>query len=246
MGTKTIAQSVGVLLALAAPSFGQSTGAVAPLSLASQQATVAKYCAGCHNDRAKAGGFSWTSIDLADPGPNAVQAEKVIRRVRAGLMPPAGAPRPDRATAVGLAVAMEHAIDAAAAAHPFAGAPELHRLNRAEYRNSVRELLDVNVDVASMLPPDEVGRGFTNMADALSVNPALVQGYVRAASKVSREAVGDADASPAMTMYKVPKVVNQMRHVDGAPWGTRGGTAVTHQFPADGDYTFKLDRKSVV
>lgn len=237
---KFIGLSFVVVLASAGFVSAQPVPAASPLPLASQQAVVAKYCSGCHNDRAKSGGFSWTAIDLADPGQHAAQAEKVIRRVRAGLMPPAGAPRPDRATALGLAQAMEDAIDKAAAARPHAGAPELHRLNRAEYRNSVRELLGVDVDVASMLPPDEVGRGFANMADALSVNPALVQGYVRAASKISREAVGDPDATPAMTMYKVPKVVNQMRHVDGAPWGTRGGTAVVHHFPVDGDYTFKL------
>lgn len=238
---KAIGLSVGVVLWCAWPIAAQPAGPAAPaIPIASQQAVVAKYCSGCHSDRAKAGGFSWTAIDLSDPGQNAAQAEKAIRRLRAGLMPPAGAPRPDRVTALGLAQAMEDAIDEAAAAHPYAGAPELHRLNRAEYRNSVRELLGVDADVTSMLPPDEVGRGFSNMADALSVNPALVQGYVRAASKISREAVGDTGAAPAMTMYKVPKVVNQMRHVDGAPWGTRGGTAVVHHFPADGDYTFKL------
>lgn len=236
---KATALLVGVLAAAAQPASAQPSASPS-MPLATQQAVVAKYCTGCHNDRAKAGGFSWTTLDLANPADGAARAEKVIRRLRAGLMPPGGAPRPDRATSEALAHSMEEAIDKAAAARPYAGAPELHRLNRAEYRNSVRELLGIDADVASMLPPDEVGRGFANMSDALSVNPALVQGYVRAASKISRAAVGDAEASPAMTMYKVPKVVNQMRHVDGAPWGTRGGTAVVHDFPADGDYTFKL------
>lgn len=235
---KTITLTFGALLLAVAQASGQSASGVPPA--AQSQALVDTYCAGCHNDRRPSGGFSWTSIDLANPTRNAAQSEKVIRRLRAGLMPPAGAPRPDAGNLSALASALEASIDRSASARPFAGAPELHRLNRTEYRNSIRDLLGLNVDVSSMLPPDEIGRGFDNMADALSVNPALVQGYVRAASKISREAVGDPHVAPAMTMYKVAKVVNQMRHVDGAPLGTRGGTAVVHHFPADGEYTFHL------
>lgn len=234
---RTARFTIAALLGLAASAAAQSTAAPSAVAL---QTTVTTYCAGCHNDRLHSGGFSWTSIDIADPARNAAQSEKVIRRVRAGLMPPAGARRPDAATLTALASAMETSIDRSAMAHPFAGAPELHRLNRTEYRNSIRDLLGLDVEVSSMLPPDEIGRGFDNMADSLSINPALVQGYVRAASKISRDAVGDPKAAPAMTMYKVPKVVNQMRHVDGAPLGTRGGTAVVHQFPADGEYTFQV------
>ncbi len=163
----------------------------------------------------------------------------MIRKLRAGLMPPAGAPRPDAATVKAFETSLETTVDRAAAAHPFAGAPELHRVNRAEYRNSVRDLLDLDIDVSALLPQDEMGRGFDNMADALAVTPALVQAYVRAAGKISRAALGDPDVTPSMSMYRVPKVVNQMRHVDGAPLGTRGGTSVVHTFPADGDYTFK-------
>ncbi len=205
-----------------------------------QQALVDQYCAGCHNDRRKSGGFSWTTIDLNEPARNAEMSERVIRKLRAGLMPPAGAPRPEPASTKALVESLEMAIDRAAAAHPFAGAPELHRVNRTEYRNGIRDLLALDVDVSSLLPPDESGRGFDNMADALAVTPALVQGYVRAAGKISRLAVGDANVEPAMSMYTVPKVVNQMRHVDGAPLGTRGGTSVVHNFPADGEYTFKV------
>ena len=139
-----------------------------------------------------------------------------------------------------LAAAIETAIDRHAAAAPHAGAPELHRLNRTEYRNAVRDLLGYDADVTSLLPPDELSRGFDNMADALSITPSLVQGYVRAASRISREAIGDRAAAPAETMYRVPKVVNQTRHVEGAPLGTRGGTSVIHNFPVDGEYNFKL------
>ena len=225
------------LLLTATSGFGQAARQTA---VASEQALVSKYCAGCHNDKSRAGGFSWTTVDLADPAKNAAQVERVIRKLRAGMMPPAGMPRPDAATTNQFATSLETAIDRSATAQPFAGAPDLHRLNRTEYRNSIRDLFNIDVDVSSLLPPDDMGRGFDNMADVLSVTPALVQGYVRAASKISRLAIGDSEVTPSSSMYSVPKVVNQMRHVDGAPWGTRGGVSVVHNFPADGDYTFKL------
>jgi len=226
----------GVSLLSSGIALGQSPA----MTVSSQQTLVNRYCAGCHNDKVQSGGFSWTRIDLADPGQNAQQTEKVIRKLQAGMMPPAGASRPETVSLKAFGSTLETTIDRAAAARPFAGAPELHRLNRTQYRNAIRDLLSLDVDVASILPPDEMGRGFDNISDALSVTPALVQGYVRAASKISREAVGDTQVSPTMSMYTVPKVVNQMRHVDGAPWGTRGGTSVIHNFPTDGDYSFKL------
>src|SRR5262245_35235872 len=217
--------------------WGQSTGT---MPVESQQTMVTKYCAGCHNDRAPSGGFSWTKIDLANPDLSSQQSEKVIRKLRAGMMPPAGMPRPDSTSLKSFVSSIETAIDQKASVRPFAGAPELYRLNRTQYRNAVLDLLGLDMDVSALLPPDEQGRGFDNISDALTVTPALVQGYVRAASKISREAVGDTQVAPTMAMYTVPKVVNQMRHVDGAPWGTRGGTSVMHNFPTDGDYTFKL------
>lgn len=234
---KALVLSIGVPLLTAGLAFPQSEGSA---SLASRQAFVQQYCIGCHSGARPAGGFAWSTIDLADPAKNAEASEKVIRRLRAGLMPPAGARRPEAAQGRAFTAAMEAALDQSAAERPHAGAPELHRMNRTEYRNSIRELLAFDADVSSFLPPDELGRGFDNMADALSISPALVQGYVRAASRISREAVGDRRVAPSMTMYGVPKVVNQMRHVEGAPWGTRGGTSVVHQFPVDGEYEFKL------
>ncbi|HWF84161.1 MAG TPA: DUF1592 domain-containing protein [Vicinamibacterales bacterium] len=209
-------------------------------SAASLNAQLNEFCLGCHDADGKAGGLSLQDFEPAQADKQPEIAEKMIRKLRAGMMPPAGAPRPDAATAKGLRVALETAVDRAAAASPFAGAPELHRVNRSEYRNSVRDLLDLDIDVSALLPPDEMGRGFDNMADVLAITPALVQGYVRAAGKISREAIGDPEVAPTMAMYTVPKVVNQMRHVDGAPLGTRGGTSVVHNFSADGQYTFKL------
>jgi hypothetical protein len=234
---KAIAAGFGLLLVAAQPVLAQTEAAA---TASPQQQLVDRYCAGCHNDKRKSGGFSWTSLSLADPAANAEAAERVLRKLRAGLMPPAGMPRPGDADAKALRVAIETGVDRSAASHPYAGAPELHRLNRAEYRNSIRDLLGLDVDVSSLLPPDESGRGFDNMADALTITPTLVQGYVRAAGKISRLAVSDPHVQPTMTMYTVPKVVNQMRHVVGAPLGTRGGTSVVHDFPADGEYTFKL------
>jgi hypothetical protein len=228
---------LGIILLAGGNAAGQSAPAASPPS---HQGLVDRYCVGCHNSTRASGGFSWATIDLSNPALNAEKSEKVIRRLRAGLMPPAGAPRPGAAAAKALASAMEAAIDRSAAERPYAGAPELHRLNRTEYRNSIRDLLGLDVDVSTMLPADEMGRGFDNMADALAVTPALVQGYIRAASRISRDAVGDPHVAPTMSMYTVPKVVNQMRHVDGAPLGTRGGTSVVHNFPANGEYTFKL------
>ncbi len=205
-----------------------------------EAALVNEYCAGCHNDKLKSGGFSWSEIDLAHPDQHADRIEKVIRKVRAGMMPPAGARRPDAATLKQFAAGLEKKIDLAAAQQPFIDAPDLHRVNRTEYRNSVHDLLGIDVDVTELLPPDARSGAFDNMADALTITPALMQGYARAAETISRQAVGDRDAAPAMTTYNVPRTANQMRHVEGTPFGTRGGISVLHTFPADGDYKFNL------
>jgi len=223
-----------VLCAAAALAQGQRAPVETPGALTNQ------YCAGCHSDSVKSGGFSLTQIDLANPDKNAELAEKMIRKLRSGTMPPAGARRPEAAVLKSFAASLESRVDSAAAKQPHVDAPELHRVNRTEYRNSVRDLLGLDVDVSSLLPPDPKTGGFDNMSDALTVTPALLQGYVRAAEKISRDAVGDRQAPPLMVSYMVPKVVNQYRHVEGAPFGTRGGLAVTHNFSADGDYTFKL------
>lgn len=202
---------------------------------------VQTYCVQCHNDRVKSGGFSWTEIDLGQPELSAKRSEEVVRKLRAGLMPPAGARRPGRDASVAFRAALEQKLDNAALTRRHYKNPELHRINRREYRSAVRDLLGVDIDVSALLPPDARTGSFDNMADALTVQPALMQAYLRAADKIARQALGDPQAQPVMANYDVPKVVNQMRHVEGAPFGTRGGTAVTHLFPADGEYTFQVE-----
>jgi hypothetical protein len=211
-----------------------------PLSPSSEHALVNQYCAGCHNDKLKSGGMALTKLDIEHPSQSAELAEKVIRKVRVGLMPPPGMTRPDATTIKAFAGALENGIDQAALAHPNPGRPALHRLNRTEYANSIRELLGVEVDVSPLLPADDMSHGFDNMADVLTVSPTLMEGYIRAAGRISREAIGDTKALPLTTTYQIPRVLNQMRHIDGTPFGTRGGIAVVHDFPADGEYIFKL------
>jgi hypothetical protein len=232
---KKILVFCGCVLILAMVALAQNQGTVD-----TQSALANQYCAGCHNDRLKTGGFSLSEIDLARPELKAELAEKVIRKLRSGMMPPANARRPEAASLNAFAASLESRIDAAASKAVHVDAPELHRVNRTEYRNSIRDLLDMDVDVTALLPADPKTGGFDNMSDALTVTPALMQSYIRAAEKISRDAVGDREAPPVMVQYMVPKIVNQYRHVEGAPFGTRGGISVVHNFAADGDYIFKL------
>ena len=219
--------------------------APAATSVEAQKALANQYCASCHTDTVRSGGFTWSALDLAHPEANAALAERVVRRVRSGMMPPSGAPRPELPAMKAFASGIETRIDQAAAAHPYIKSSELHRMNRTEYQNAVRDLLGIQVDAGDLLPPDArtssgvSGGGFDNMSEALTITPALLGAYVRAADKVSRDAIGDPKAATAMATYKVSRLQNQMRHIPGAPEGTRGGISVLHTFPADGEYTFK-------
>ena len=212
----------------------------ATMPAADQTALVKQYCATCHNDRTKAGTLSLASFDASKLLDDAHTAEKMIRKLRAGMMPPAGARRPEAAALLAFAEAMEARIDKAAALKPDPGWRPSQRLNRAEYQRAVKDLLAVDVDTSAYLPADTISDGFDNIADTQTISPTLMEGYLRAASQISRLAVGDRNASATSTTWKVPRTASQMRHVDGAPIGTRGGVAVTHVFPADGDYVFKI------
>src|SRR5436190_15943861 len=216
----------------AAPTLGQQP--------ASQQELVNKYCVTCHNEKAKTGGFILENMDADHPAANAELWEKVIRKLRAGLMPPTGAPRPDRAVLESFRGTLEASIDRAALAKPNPGVTALHRLNRTEYANAVHDLINVDVDVATILPADDSSEGLDNIADVLGTSPALIERYVGAAAKISRFAVGDTDISPLAATYKVRGDLSQDKHIDGLPAGTRGGVMIRHNFPVDGEYLFKF------
>jgi hypothetical protein len=206
------------------------------------QKLVDQYCATCHNDRLRAGGLSLAGLDLEQAGAHAVVWEKAVRKLRTGMMPPAGAPRPDRATLDRLAAHVEGILDKTAVSAPDPGVRVLHRLNRTEYANAVRDLLDLPVDPAALLPGDDSAEGFDNIASVLSVSPALMQAYVSAAAKISRLAVGDPTTSPGITTYPAPRGLSQADHREGQPLGTRGGIVVRHVFPLDADYDFRVSR----
>jgi mono/diheme cytochrome c family protein len=214
-----------------------------PNADAGRREVFAKYCVSCHTEAQKARGtvpVAFETLDLSRVGADAAAWERVVRKVRAGVMPPAGMPRPDRATLDGLAGWLESQLDLAAAAHPNPGRTEsLHRLNRAEYRNAVRDLLGLDLDVSPLLPPDDSSYGFDNIAGVLKLSPTLMERYLIAAQRVSRLAVGSAGPEPAIDYFRIADDLSQDRHVDGMPLGTRGGTRVSYVFAMDGEYEFR-------
>jgi len=214
----------------------------APVSshLTDQKAFLENNCSDCHNDDVHRGGFSTAQLNLAHPDQSGELSEKVIQKLRAGMMPPPSAPRPPKADVTSFATWLEHSMDSAAALHPYIGNVGLHRLNRVEYANSVHALLGLDIDTSQLLPPDDLSHGFNNIADALTISPSLLKAYIDAAGKISREAVGDPTAPSTETTYRIPRVISQTRQMDGTPYGSRGGTAVVHNFPVDGYYSFKL------
>ena len=204
-----------------------------------------RYCVGCHNDRTLTADLSLQHLDFTAAGQVEAETEaweKVIRKLRTRAMPPAGRPRPDDAAYDALAGRLERAIDRGASANPNPGRrPAIHRLNRAEYANAIRDLLSLEIDSETLLPADDAGYGFDNIADVLSVSPMLTERYLGAARKISRLAVGDPSLAPATEVFKVDKHLKQDTRVsDDLPFGSRGGLAVRHQFPVDGDYAIKV------
>ena len=203
-----------------------------------EKALVEKYCVGCHNGRTMTAGLDLAGLDIEDAPAHAEIWEKVVRKLRTGAMPPAGLPRPDQAAYDALASSLERALDAAPP--PRGGAPALRRLNRTEYANAVRDLLELEVDAATLLPPDDISGGFDNNAGALGVSPALLERYLSAAAKIAALAVGDAALlGPSAQTYVVRGDASQTAHVEGLPLGTRGGVVARHTFPLDGQYVLK-------
>jgi mono/diheme cytochrome c family protein len=205
------------------------------------RAVLDKYCVTCHNARLKTAGLALDKLDLAQPAEHAEVLEKVARKIRTGAMPPVGRPRPDKAVADHVASSIEADLDRAAAEHPNPGRPTLHRLNRAEYRNAIRDLLALEIDPASLLPADNGAYGFDNNADALSLSPVLTERYLSAAAKISQLALGHVRGLPSPDTFFVPTDRNQgSRFGEDLPWGSRGGLAIHYDFPVDGEYQFQL------
>ena len=210
------------------------------MSLEEQNALVREYCSGCHNDNVKSGGMTLTTLELAHLDRNPELAEKVIRKLKTGLMPPSTVTkRPDGETVKAFVTTLETQMDKLAALRPNPGSRPFQRLTRTEYTRSIHDLLGIDVDIESLLPPDSLSDGLDNIADSQAFSPTLMDGYIRAAAKISRDALGDPKADATSSVYKLPRTASQLRHVDGAPFGTRGGISIVYNFPADGDYSFR-------
>ncbi len=226
-------KALGLLALFAAPGLAADSPAP-PTALLNQ------YCFGCHNSKAKIGGLVLDTANLTDIPSHAEMWEKVIKKLRTGSMPPLGMPRPDRAKMDELAAWLETSIDKAALAKPNPGRPALHRLNRAEYADVIRDLLDLKIEAADYLPADDASFGFDNVANVLGLSPALQERYISAARQISRLAVGDPATAPIVATYRVRSDISQNEHIEGLPLGTRGGVLIHHNFPLDGEYAFKV------
>jgi hypothetical protein len=219
----------------------QSAPASPSTSLVASRATLDRYCIGCHNQKRPTADLALDALDLTNVAANARTLEKVAARLRSRTMPPVGMPRPDRSTYDAVAGQIESSLDAYSAAHPDPGRPVIHRLNRAEYANAVRDLLALDVDIRALLPADDVSYGFDNISDVLSLSPALLERYMTAAGKISQLAVGSGTIRPVVQAYTVPQTLLQRERMGEAlPFGTRGGASVRHYFPASGEYEIRI------
>ena len=220
----------------------QGSGVVTgPVSYPQQRALLNRYCVTCHNERSKSAGLSLDALDLANVGQHAEAWEKVVKKLRAGVMPPAGRPRPDRAGYDGFVSWLETELDRAVVAGPNAGRTEtFHRLNRAEYANAIRDLLALDMNVSALLPSDDASYGFDNIAGVLKINQSTLERYLSAARTISRAAVGSPPPGPSTEEFRVADDARQYEHIEGLPLGTRGGMLVRHNFPQDAEYLIKV------
>ncbi len=241
----TATLSVGILygtlggIQAAAPQHGAS---VADPKATGHRAELDRYCVTCHNARLKSGGVALDSLDVADVPAGTAVWERVIRKLRTGQMPPPGRPRPDKEHNDALASWLETTIDRDAAKHPNPGRTEtIHRLNRAEYRNAVRDVLALDIDVASLLPADDMSYGFDNIAGVLKITPSLLDRYMVAARQISRVAIGNPALPPTAETFRLKADLSQDARFDDLPIGTRGGTSIHYQFPLDADYRIQIE-----
>src|SRR5262245_56942011 len=219
--------------------FAASQGAPAEQTSEAQLATVKQYCVACHNDRAKTGGVSFEGITSESIGQHADVFEKAVRKLRGRVMPPPGSRQPDGPTADGLVAWLETSLDKAAGQAHVPDRVELHRLNRKEYANAVRDLLDVDFDATGVLPADDIVEGFDNIAAGLQVSPSFIEQYVIAPGAVAVKALGTADARPGGWTFRAESGT-QLTHVPGLPLGTRGGILANVDLPADGEYSIDI------
>ena len=239
--------SFAIAVATARPVAQAPTAPPAVTGATSSTAVLKQYCATCHNDRLKSGGFVIDPAGVTNVGAGADQWEKVVRKLRTQSMPPPGAPRPDAAGYNRVATFLETELDRAEAARPHLGKlPLTHRLSRTEYRNAVRDLLALEslpreVSVDYLLPPDNISSGFDNIADLLFVSPSNMERYLDAARKISRLAIGDPAMPVMVNMHRLDPEHPQDERVDELPFGTRGGIAVRSEFPVDGTYIVRVD-----
>jgi mono/diheme cytochrome c family protein len=203
-------------------------------------AVVTKYCVTCHNARLKTAGLALDTVDISNPAAGADVWERAVRKMRVGMMPPQSAPHPDATTQAALISYLTGSLDQSAAAHPNPGRPLVHRLNRAEYASAIRDLLALDVDPASLLPPDDAAYGFDNIADALTISPVLLERYLTAAGKISSLAVGDPTIGPAGETFRIRQDASQDTHIEGLPVGTVGGILAKTTLPLDGVYDFSI------
>jgi mono/diheme cytochrome c family protein len=223
------------------PAARQSAAPVASASASRHRAVVDRYCVTCHNDRLRTAGLSLAQADTERPSVSAEVWEKAIRKLRTGAMPPAGMPRPDQATLDGFVTYLETSIDRDAAARPNPGRPALRRLNRTEYANAIRDLLAVDINAGASLPADDSRYGFDNVGEVLTLSPLLAERYLAVARQVRQLALGDSTIRPTIEQYEISKnLLQDDRASEDLPFGSRGGLAVRHQFPADGEYVFKV------
>ncbi len=200
-----------------------------------------RYCVTCHNERMQTAGLVLDTVDINDLGASAPVLEKVVRKLRSGQMPPASARQPEQAVVDAFTASLVSALDDHAAAHPNPGRVSVRRLNRTEYVNAIRDLLALEIDGASLLPADTGAFGFDNIAEVLSVTPVLMNRYMSAATKISRLAIGDPATRPAIQVHRAPQFGRQSSRMgEDMPFGTRGGLAIRHAFPLDGEYTFRI------
>jgi mono/diheme cytochrome c family protein len=209
-------------------------------SPASYRATLDQYCLTCHNARTRSGGLAFDTLDLANVSRDAASWERVVRKLNTRTMPPIGAKRPSDAAYETLASWLEARLDQAAAAAPNPGRPLVHRLNRAEYANAIHDLLDLDVDVTVLLPPDDSAYGFDNISDVLGVSPSLQERYLSAAEKISEAALGDPATGRITETFRVRQDLSQDQHLEGLPLGTMGGALIRHTFPLDGEYDLQV------